>query len=117
MYTINEKTTATVIKAEAKNDVMAVILEALKNHYGEDYVRMIQSGTEKSKKRGIGVIQDTLDTGTPVVVEVSLSTKDFENKTTPSGKVVVPFDFALAAAEYDEYIAKKAEDAKNKAAK
>ena len=124
MINITKENTFSKIKTEIKATVVEFLIEALKEKYGEDTVKMVRTG-KTSKANEIAFIFDeaTDENGevNPIVITLNPSVKEFSNHTSDKGKVYVPFDFYAAAAEYDDYLTDKAEKveiaAKNKAEK
>ena len=124
MFTISKNTTANSIKTEVKATVVEFLINALKENYGEDNVKMLRTG-KNSKTNEIGFIfgEATDENGevNPIVITLNPSVKEFSNHTSDKGKVYEPFDFFAAAADYEDYLAEKAEKAeiaaKNKAEK
>lgn len=110
MFTISKDNTANKIKTEVKATVIEFLIEALKEKYGEDSVKMIRTGNS-SKVNEIGFIFDeaTSEDGevNSIVVSLNPSVKEFSNHTSDKGKVFVPFDFLAAAADYDDWVEEK----------
>ena len=124
MFTISKNTTVNSIKTEVKATVVEFLMDALKEKYGEDSVKMLRTG-KNSKTNEIGFIFDeaTDENGevNSIVITLNPSVKEFSNHTSDKGKVYEPFDFYAAASEYDEDLDEKAAKAeiaaKNKAEK
>lgn len=114
MFTISKNNTANKIKTEVKATVIEFLIEALREKYGGDSVKMIRTGNS-SKVNEIGFIFDeaTSEDGevNSIIVSLNPSVKEFSNHTSDKGKVFVPFDFLAAAADYDDWV----EDKKAKA--
>ena len=110
MFTISKDNTANKIKTEVKATVIEFLIEALKEKYGEDSVKMSRTGNS-SKVNEIGFIFDeaTSEDGevNSIVVSLNPSVKEFSNHTSDKGKVFVPFDFLAAAADYDDWVEEK----------
>ena len=119
MFTISKETTANKIKNEVRSTVIEFLMEELKNKYGEDNVRMVRTGgTTKTNEIGF-IVDDATDTNgdiNAVVVVLNPTVKEFSTHTSAKGKNYVPFDFAAAAEEYDNYVEEKEEKAAAKAA-
>lgn len=110
MFTISRDMTSNKIKTEVKATVIEFLIEALREKYGEDSVKMIRTGNS-SKVNEIGFIFDeaTSEDGevNSIVVSLNPSVKEFSNHTSDKGKVFVPFDFLAAAADYDDWVEEK----------
>lgn len=124
MFTIDKNNTITKVKTEVKATVVEFLMDALKEKYGADSVKMVRTG-KTSKANEIAFIFDeaTDENGevNPIVITLNPSVKEFSNHTSDKGKVYEPFDFYAAASEYDEYLDEKTAKAeiaaKNKAEK
>ena len=110
MFTISRDMTSNKIKTEVKATVIEFLIEALREKYGEDSVKMIRTGNS-SKVNEIGFIFDeaTSEDGevNSIVVSLNPSVKEFSNHTSDKGKVFVPFEFLAAAADYDDWVEEK----------
>lgn len=119
---ITKENTITKVKADKKAEVIEKITAFLAGEYGEDAVAMVRTGNT-SKTNEIAVIVDTAEVEgetNPIVVTINPTVKEFANRKTDK-KTYTAFDFAVAKAEYETYVAEKAtkdaEKAKAKAEK
>lgn len=110
-YTVDTKMTTTKIKATIKDEILEVIIEALKDKYGEDNVAFCRVG-EKAKnteKNILAVRAATVDVDGVEVdacVGIEVSGKDFVERKTKS-KIFYPFNFDEAAQKYEDWVEKK----------
>ena len=108
-YVMTKDFTNAKIKTQAKIDITSILIDALKDKLGEDAVSMIRTRSGQSFTNEIGVVFGTVDKNgeeLPLVITINPTVKEFEDRKTAK-KVYVPFDFAEAKAEYEEYLADK----------
>lgn len=108
-YEINRDNSTTKVKAQAKSDLTAVIMSALKAEYGEENVAMVRTG-ESTQTNEIGVIVgDVTKDGYEydMCFTINPVSKEFEGRKT-SKRVYPAFDFTEAKAEYEQYLDDKA---------
>lgn len=108
-YVMTKDFTNAKIKTQAKVDITSILIDALKDKLGEDAVSMIRTRSGQSFTNEIGVVFGTVDKNgeeLPLVITINPTVKEFEDRKTAK-KVYVPFDFAEAKAEYEEYLADK----------
>lgn len=108
-YVMTKDFTNAKIKTQAKVDITSILIDALKDKLGEDAVSMIRTRSGQSFTNEIGVVFGTVDKNgeeLPLVITINPTVKEFEDRKTAK-KVYIPFDFAEAKAEYEEYLADK----------
>ena len=113
IYVMTKDFTNAKIKTQAKIDITSILIDALKDKLGEDAVSMIRTRSGQSFTNEIGVVFGTVDKNgeeLPLVITINPTVKEFEDRKTAK-KVYVPFDFAEAKAEYEEYLADKEDKA------
>lgn len=108
-YNVTANTTMTAEKAGAKAELMSVIENALKAHYGEDVVMWVRS-TGSSPKNEIGVIVgDIADSGYEYDMTFTVDCTCKPYKDGKRGKSIVEaYDIYKANAEYEAYLTDKA---------
>jgi hypothetical protein len=112
-YTVDTKMTTTKIKAAIKDEILEVIIEALKDKYGEDNVAFCRVGekVKNTEKNILAVRAATVDVDGVEVdacAGIEVSGKDFVERKTKS-KIFYPFNFDEAAQKYEDWAEKKAE--------
>lgn len=118
-FTITKDYTPAKAKTEIKAEAMQVIMDALIATYGEDSVSWVRIGNGDSKSNEIAVIAGTVEVEgqeVPACFTVNASAKDFVDRKT-NKKTFEAFNFAKAKADYEAYVAEKAEKEADKAAK
>lgn len=118
-FKITNTMTNAKIKAQVKAEVTEVIMNALKAAYGDDYVKMVRTGSATSKTNEIGAVVGTADKNgvvNDICITVGATVKEFETRNTAK-KTYVAFDFEAAANEYNEYLEAQSAKAAERAAK
>jgi len=117
---ITKENTLAKAKAAIKAEITAKFIDFLNAEYGEGSAKMVRTGnTSKTNEVGVivgtGIGEDGEEN--PICVTFNPTVKEFTNHKSEK-KTYVPFDFAGAAALYDEYIeTKAAKDAEAQALK
>lgn len=121
-YKITKQETVAKIKADVKAAIVEDIMTYLRGKYGNEFVAMVRTGGQ-TKVNEIAFVVGTADNEgdiQDIVVTINPTVKEFANRKT-ANKTYVPFDFAAARDDYDEYViekeAKAAESAEKKAKK
>lgn len=117
-FEITKDYTVTKLKTDVKAEAMQTLFDALVGIYGEDNVSWVRTGGQ-SKTNEIGVICGMAEHDgeeIPVCFTVNASSKDPISRRTDK-KTFEAFDFYRAKADYEDYIAEKAEKDAEKATK
>ena len=114
-----KKNGVTSAKKAMKEDVLAVIMEALKAHYGEDAVAMLRTVSPTTGKgvNTLGVVCADVNEDGGIfdgIVTVDLTNKEWTERIGPK-TTKAAFDFESAKAEYEAWEADEAEKAAAKA--
>lgn len=118
-YTMNKEMTNSKIKATAKAEIMADIIEFLATKYGEENVGYVRTGGDTSKSNYVAVKFADVDKNGEVLtlcVGVDASVKEFETRDTAK-RHYEAFSFEDARAEYEAWVIEKEEKAAEAAAK
>ena len=108
-FEISKDMTVTSVKTDARNQFTEMIIEMLKEKFGEDNVKMVRTGGT-SKANEIGVKIGSVTEGgfeMPLVMTMKPSVREFKDRTT-ARKTYTAFDFERAAQDYDDYLTEKA---------
>lgn len=117
MFKVTNEMTANKISAEVKRQVVAFLMEAAVEKFGD--ARMMRTGTpgSKSKTNEIGFVFDSAEdvdgTVHDIVVALNPTVKSFTHSKTEK-RTTVPFDFAAAVQAYEDNETAKAEKKKAK---
>jgi hypothetical protein len=117
-FKITKDYTITKLKTDVKVEAMQTLFDALVGVYGEENVSWIRTGGQ-SKTNEISVICGMAEVDgleVPVCFTVNASAKDPVDRKTDK-KTFEAFDFYKAKADYEAYVAEKAEKDAEKAAK
>ena len=116
-YKMTRTETMAKIKAKVKAQLMTEFKDFLAEKYGEDSVAMVRTGNS-SPVNEIGFSAGTAidENGTPydIVCTVNPTVKDWLDRVGTK-KTFEAFDFETAKAEYELYVAEKAEKEATKA--
>ena len=94
---------ATAVKAQARIDVMEVIVNALSNEFGEDVVKKVGSNEYAVV---VGTANDGDGYPNDVVVTVKPTVKDWETRKTTK-KIFEKYDIDAEAAAYEMELSEK----------
>lgn len=115
MFNFNEKKSAGAVKSSVREIAFGMLLDAFRAACGEDNVSIIDNN-----ELAVCLGTRTLEDGTEgeVCFTVKPVAKDFDIRTTESGKVFMPFERLAEADAYEVSVKEKAEkEAKDKAEK
>jgi hypothetical protein len=118
-FTITKDYTNAKAKTEIKAEAMQIIMDALIAAYGEENVSWVRTGNGDSKSNEIAAIAGMVEVDgqeVPACFTVNASAKDFVDRKTTK-KTFEAFDFYKAKADYESYVAEKAEKDADRAAK
>ena len=118
-FEITKDYTIAKLKTDIKTEAMQIIMDALIAAYGEENVSWVRIGSGDSKSNEIAAISGMVEVDgqeVPACFTVHASAKDFVDRKT-NKKNFEAFDFYKAKATYEAYLAKKAEQEADKAAK
>lgn len=111
-FTVTKDNGITKISAKAKTDVNEIIINALKEVYGEDNVKMVRIGTS-TETNAIGVrVGELVENGFSydLCLTVDSTVKGHKEKVTK--RYTVPaFDFEESADRYKEHVAEQEQKA------
>lgn len=105
-YTMTKDFSNAKVKTAAKSDIINELISLLSERYGDDSVAMIRTKSGQSYTNEIGVIVGTVDKNgdeLPLIVTINPVVKEFETRKTAK-KSYVPFDFAEAKGNYEDYL-------------
>lgn len=118
-YELTKDMTINKIKAKNKEDLYNLFIEFLNDQFGEDNVFMIETGTT-SKKRELCFQSGTVLVNgeeVPIFDTINPTAKTFVDYKDGKGKTVEAFDAYAYKVAYQNYKARKEQEAIEKASK
>lgn len=113
MKSYNEIKTVSAVKSAARADAFEILKNAFSDYFGEDNVSIVDN-CEIAVAVGSRVLSD--GTEGEVCVTIKPVVKDFDTRTTESGKEFMPYERLVEADNYQEYLQEKEAKALAKAA-
>lgn len=118
-YTITKDFGTGKANTQAKAELTEIIMNALAEHYGEDNVAMVRTGTSTQTNEigvRIGTLTDIDGFEYDFCATVNPTVKGFKEKVTKR-YTVAPFEFETAKQTYIDYVDEKEKTARENAEK